>query len=98
MNCETEWRSGPMPELLSRSRHDFWLEGARNGTPPSPVEVAQKQYDLMAPWHIREGIWSELRGLGTWAGKKKRARNMSRDHGKSLGVGLALLWACEYAI
>lgn len=87
-----------MSELLSPSRHDFWLEGAKHGTPPSPVEVAMKQYDLMAPWHIREGIWSELRGLGYWPGKKKRARNNSRDTGKSIGVGSSVLYAAEYVI
>lgn len=87
-----------MSELLSRSKREFWLEAARHGTPPSPVEVARKQYDLMAPWHIREGLWKEVAGLGRWPGKKKRARNMSRDHGKSIGVGLTVLWAAEYAI
>lgn len=87
-----------MSELLSASKREFWMEAARQGTPPSPVEVARRQYDLMAPWHIRDGIWRELVGLGHWPGKKKRARNNSRDTGKSIGVGLSILWAAEYVI
>lgn len=84
--------------LLPEGTREFWLEAARHGAPPSVVEVARKQYGLMAPWHIRTTLWRDVQGLGSWPGKRRKAYNVSRDHGKSYGTGAALLWAAEYRV
>lgn len=83
---------------MSERTHDFWLEAARGGTPPTPVEVAQKQYGLLTPWHIRETFLKDIRGLGSWPGKKKRGYNFSRTTGKTYGSTSMVMWAAEYGI
>lgn len=92
-----------MPEsrpdrLLDKQTHDLWHAQAEQGVPPDITTVVQKQYGLETPWHVRDHLWRDAQDLGSWDHVEKRAKVISRGHGKTVGGCLLVLYLAEYVI
>lgn len=82
--------------LIDKDTWLGWHQDAKRGRRPDIVDVVTKQYDRLAPWYIREGVWGPLADLGLQKGKLRLAREMSRGVGKTVGQALLFCYLGEY--
>ena len=84
--------------ILSKKVHDMWLHEAAKSNPPEPADVAQMQYGLSLPWHVRKKFLVIVKRIRKGGPIHKYMLGVTRGGGKSVATSFLVLYVAEYVL